>query len=120
MSRTWESSQKNSAKHLSSFPPFPFPSLSPHGISPVFKHTDKKGHKQRYLESANMPPMVSNKPSKQLQALLKPQLFHSISTYSIGINIAVYGNGFNPHLLACFDDLPYKKWQLSIFKIQIV
>lgn len=112
--------RKNNAKYLSSS----FPSLSPHSapiVSPLFLSTwTRKGHMQRYLETANMPTMVSNKPAWQLPVLLKPHLFHSVSTYSIGINITVYGNCFNPHLLACFDDLPHKKGQLSIFKIQIV
>lgn len=41
-----------------------------------------------------------------------PQLHLSLelsNTHSIGIDITVYGNCFNPHLPTRFDDLPHKK-----------
>ena len=102
-------------KYLSNLPP---------GILPPFKNMEEKDIYKHTSELPTCPPRQSTSPHNSCKSswITMNPIYHlnSSSTYSIGIDITVYGNCFNAHLLTCFDDLPYRKWQLSIFKIPIV
>lgn len=103
--QTQTSSQEKHAKYLSN-PPSTL--LSPFSSSTQRKRTYTKILQNcQYAYNNNQQDCITDASHAQL---LKPHLpLELSSTHSIGVNITVYGNCFNPHLLTRFDDLPHKK-----------